>query len=236
MTTAQETRIAPCPGCKKAFERPVARLNGNEIFASAEVLCPACTSIQAVAPPPIPADLFEIAWRDRLPAEYRAADPARVPARLRPLLTWTPQAFQHGLGVVSPPGIGKSMAVACLLRLRRERFFRWFNGSAIRSLAIRVATAEIGLERSRLESEWASLYRAGILVLDDVDKARFTEAWVDRLFDLLEQRRNRLLPTFWTANMPPAALTEKIARSIHDRDSAQAIERRLCAGAMVMIL
>jgi chromosomal replication initiation ATPase DnaA len=232
--TATPTRSVECPACRRQYDRPAVMLGGVELFRSARVLCPECSAAAAAEPAPV-VDPFEAEWQRRMSDEYRQARPERVPTRLAQVLAWNPDHHPNGIGIIGPPGAGKSFAIAALLRQRRERFFRWYNGAAIRQLAMRAATTD-GEERRALEGEWSYLYRAGVLVLDDVDKAKFTEAWADRLFDLLEQRRNRRLSTLWTANLTPAALTEKITRAIHDLGQAQAIERRLCAGSLIIIL
>ncbi|MBK1884696.1 hypothetical protein JIN85_19955, partial [Luteolibacter pohnpeiensis] len=129
-------------------------------------------------------------------------------------------------------GIGKSHALASLLR-KLEQPFLWWSGTEARDAAIEAATAE--KDREGCKRRWQQGSTISILVLDDISQGRMTEAWSAKLFDLLETRMGAKLPTFWSSQIDLPKLREKIVRQ-NGGDTAQseAISRRLSQHSMIL--
>lgn len=89
-------------------------------------------------------------------------------------------------------------------------------------------------ERSEARQKWEKACSIDVLAIDDLDKARFTPAWAEKLFDLVKTRNEAMLPTFWTANNGLGQLQTKIASNCQDGHTAAAIERRLCQGVLLL--
>lgn len=223
------TRTATCPKCGQKYVYFASELS-DRLVASLGIraLCEACSR------PDNEIDPFLGLWARQIGA-YRRADPTQVPPGLRPTLFWRPGGAEAaGIGITGPPGIGKSMALALALKSLR-RSFRWLSGPAIRQVATDAAAADGG-DRETARREWDRFRRVPALVIDDLDKAKFTDAWASRLFELLEKRNSSGLITMWTANNPVGTLGGKIGRDCGDIMTGQAIERRLCEASLVISL
>lgn len=226
-------KTVTCPECGETFQRAIVWFGGREIMADRGCLCDACEGKRAQAVAAVDAEnRFLSLWRNRLPEDYLRADPAKVAECLRPALEWAPAEGCRRLGLAGAAGAGKSMAVALVLKSLRVPF-RWTNGFAARGLYNAAVTTDDQEKRKAAVKAWERICDAEMLVLDDVDKGNFTDAWCGALFDLLESRNGRKLPTIWTANLLPGQLCAKFAKS-GDREQADAIERRLCQGAMIL--
>ena len=196
--------------------RPKVMFDGVELFAGRECLCPDCEKTNTVDPEPP----FEKLWRKNVPEDYHKATPERVRESLRGALAWRP-GRQKGIGIYGPSNSGKTHALALAVR-GLERIFRWTTGPAMRQLAIDAAMLD-GEDRAEARKRLATLRDTPLLVIDDIAEAKFTEAWTDKLFEILEHRNGRRLITCWTAQHGPGQLCRIIGGS-----SGEALERRLC--------
>ncbi len=233
MTATKETRTAPCPFCTVPVTRVVVRWGEREILAETPCLCDECDAVARLQKAAQTAAERRQAYCDKhIPADYHRAIAGKVPAALRPLLHWRPTATETRLGITGSPGVGKSFAVALLVRAL-ERKFVWLTGFAAKALYTRAVTSE-DEERKPAAAQWLQLATVDLLVLDDIDKGNMTEAWANALYELLETRVSKLRPFIWTANHHPGpkGLAGKFAKC-GDRNLADAIERRLCEGAKV---
>lgn len=169
---------------------------------------------------------------DRLPVGYHFAVRDRVPMYLDRIFAWDAELKFGGLGMVGPSGIGKSHAMACVLR-DLDIPFRWWSGTDAREAATLASTAE--RNRDEAMQRWDSAKTVRLLVLDDISQGVMTAAWSSKLFDLLEGRLGARLPTFWTSQIPLEILREKIIRQNGgDAEQATAISRRLGQHSLVL--
>lgn len=227
------TKTVNCPQCQSPFERPVVIFNGREILADRGCLCDTCEETRKSAILSIETkSKFLAHWERRVPEDYHYPEVSRVSVPYRPALAWRPDVANRKLGIAGPPGTGKSM-VAALVSKRLEKFLRWVNGFSARATYNKSVTGE-GNARKEAEAAWDDLLRIDVLVLDDVDKGTFTEAWASALFELLEQRNSTRKITIWTANHLPGQLSAKFTGQHGDKDLANAIERRLCQAATII--
>lgn len=225
-------READCGRCGEPQRVPRVFFRGREIFANAKPECSAC---QAAREHREAEERAAAAWADlchkRLPARYLAASAGDVRPAYRAALDWrdTPTG---GIGLIGPAGGGKSSALACLLK--RDRIpFLWWSGTEARQAAIDAATAD--RDRHGARQRWEHGMITPRLVLDDVSQAGFTPAWSSALFDVLETRLSRNLPTLWTSQKSLADLRAKIvAQNGRDDDQAAAIVRRLSQHSLVL--
>ena len=163
-------------------------------------------------------------WKRQVPAEYRTGT---LPpnSQVAPALDWTPDT-SRGLALYGPPRIGKSTAVAMLTYTLGLRL-SWVNGMRLRDVATEMSMGDHTDDRTAAVGQWRWWERVPLLVIDDIDKARFTDAYTTRLYGLLETRRNKLLPIIWTGNLGPGALCRLIADGCGNVPLAQSVERRL---------
>lgn len=220
-----------CPQCAAPFERAIVWFDGREIMADRGCLCDTCEERRAAAVAAASAEERHLElWKARAPEDYHRAATTHVQPALHPALAWRPSAASRRLGLWGPPGTGKSMAAALIVRAAGVPF-RWISGFSARA-AYNTSVTGDGEARKRATTTWLRLLEADLLVLDDVDKGNFTEAWASALYDILEARNGNCLPTIWTANHGPDAMSRKMAKC-GDHDLADSIERRLCGGAAI---
>lgn len=226
-------KTVKCPECSCEFERPVVIYDSREVMADRGCLCDACESKRSAAVQAVSERERHLAlWKARVPEDYHRADAEKVHSSMARALDWIPASGCRRLGIHGAPGCGKSMAMAATLR-GMGMPFSWTNGFAIRSIYNQAVS---GTDDERIEAgkRWRRFRSTPLLVLDDVDKGNFTEAWAGALFDLLEHRNSSCLATAWTSNLGPGQIAKKIALKSFDEEQAQAIERRLCDGALLI--
>ena len=227
-------KTVSCPECAAPFDRAIVWFGDREFMADRGCLCDRCESSRQQAVAAADAESRHLAlWARRVPEDYHRASVAEVASWAIPALNWAPSEGRRRLGLHGTPGSGKSMAVALVVKTLRIPF-RWTNGFAARSIYNLAVSGEDPEKRRTAAMKWERLTNCDLLVLDDVDKGNFTEAWAGALFDLLEFRNGARLPTIWTANLGPGPLARKIGDKCKDQEQADAIERRLCGGALLI--
>ena len=220
-------RWAPCPLCATLVRRSRVFYAGRELYAGKLCLCERCAE-------PTPAPLHDH-WKAEIPKLYQAATPSRVHAAYLPALQWDPRGGQNGVAIIGPSGAGKTHAMA-LVAHRLPSPFRWIAGAAMRQMAINAATLD-GAERTDARQALGKLRDCPALVIDDLAEVKFTEAWADKLFEILEYRNSTQRITCWTAQHGPGQLAQRISagRDV-DPGTGNAIERRLCQHHAIFIL
>lgn len=169
---------------------------------------------------------WEDSYRQAMPDEYQLAEIGKIPPCYASALDWTAGQYRGGLGLIGPSGEGKSCAIACLLRELKQRFI-WLSGAEARDAATQSAMTDHPKHADACIL-WEKALKIPILVLDDITQGVMTTAWSSKLLALLETRKSRGLPTFWTSQMPLPELREKLGRQNGGDDhQADAISRRL---------
>lgn len=226
MEAALLTRTTSCPLCGGTFTREAVIFGGRELGANIPCLCPKCDAARA-RQASNPKVSFRALWERTVPEDYQAATPQRVPAALREAIRWRPLPNEKGLGIHGPTNHGKTHAMA-LLALNLQIPFQWITGAAMRQLATDAAMFQ-GRARDLARRRLSDLRECRLLIIDDIAEVKFTEAWADRLFEVLEYRNSTRRLTCWTAQHGPGQIADRIAagRDV-DPGTGEAIERRLC--------
>ena len=221
-------RTAPCPICGTMVSRLRVFFWERELYADTPCLCHSCHDAHLREEAAKKAAYsFRAHWEKHVPADYQKAMADQVPPYYRPALRWQPSPGCNGVGIHGPSGSGKTHALA-LLALSLAIPFRWVTGARMRQLAIDAATLD-GPAREDARKDLAALRDVPLLVIDDLAEVRFTEAWADKLFEVLEHRNGSRRLTCWTAQHGPGQLAAKISGGKDvDAGTGNAIERRLC--------
>lgn len=218
--------IVACPLCQTPVERERVMFDGVELFRGVPCLCPTCDQAkQREAEEKRLANTFRGQWAKQVPEDYQDAVPEKVRRCYAKALDWKPTPRQKGVGIYGPSGTGKTHAMA-LLVLALETPFRWIAGARFRQIAIDAATMDGGAKEDA-RKELATMRDIPLLVIDDLAEVKFTEAWADKLFEILEYRNSTRRLTMWTAQHGPGQLAAKVSSGGVDRGTGEAIERRL---------
>ena len=128
-----------------------------------------------------------------------------------------------GLGFIGGSGKGKTRAAVLLLKRMEEEGYNTFFLSGT-DLALNSANqfADNPTIKTIALSILACCRKADVLMLDDLGKNKMTDRSESELYDLLEYRTSRRLPTIWTSNS-----AGKDLRSMFSQDRGEAIIRRL---------
>ncbi|RYD46402.1 MAG: hypothetical protein EOP85_07510 [Verrucomicrobiaceae bacterium] len=230
MNESVEMTSAPCPECGKIHEFDTWMLVYKKI-----PLCDPCEEIRNEnerkrrAP-----KTWDDKFGKRMPLDYQRAETGRIAHCYTAALDWTAEAYRGGVGLIGPSGLGKSCAMACLLR-KLETDFIWWSGTEAREVATLSALSSHSAHEESYR-KWQKALTTPILMLDDVSQGRMTEAWSSKLFDLMEMRKSRCLPTFWTSQLTLPELREKMARQNgNDTAQAEATSRRLAQHSLVLL-
>ena len=153
-------------------------------------------------------------WRGITPAAYHAQDDGRNPRLSAIARDW--RAVSGGKPVLLLLGDSRrGKTWAAYQSLKREVLAR-------RSIIAR-RVSQLNMELSALFRDdpeehrelMRSLCRVDVLLLDDLDKAVFTERAAQELFDVVDARCSARLPIIITANASPRQLRELLDKNGH---------------------
>jgi DNA replication protein DnaC len=218
------TKQATCTDCSKPFTYEPLTWGKRTLFTPTK--CDPCTE-KAIEDQRqevyINAKKASLArFKQMIPPIYLDTIPERITDLLRiPAEMW--EFNPMGMGMIGTSGKGKTRASVLLLERMhdegRTTFFISATDLALNSanqFADNPATKEIA------KSILTMCRSAEVLVLDDLGKGRMTDRSESELYDLLEYRTSRKLPTIWTSNSDARGLI-----AMFSKDRGDAIIRRL---------
>lgn len=202
MSTTATHKIVECKGCKQPFEYEPTLLQGREVFSPK--YCPDCVEKEEMAQVEAQGHgqnlKRAIAWESICPAEYRECDPARIPTEYAQLIrNWRPNG--RGIGLVGESGLGKTRTLFAILR---HLHFEGLRVDAVSAAKFSILTTDQFSDdpdvRGSARARIAACHAARVLILDDLEKARFSDRYEMELYTLLEHRTSHRLPVLWSAN------------------------------------
>lgn len=137
------------------------------------------------------------------------------------------QTLQTGKGLYIDGAIGTgkthkaiSIAMACL----ESKWTVKFTSMRDITRRLRATWGERWIDE---ESVFDSLMRPRILILDDLGKESMTETVLRDLFDLVDKRKDMMLPIIVTTNYSKPELVARMAHGLEDTTTAESIVSRL---------
>lgn len=185
------------------------------------------------------------AWNALTPKIYRESDTTRFPKKLQQLVAAFDPTGDRGLGFSGRAGSCKTRAAYQMLKVAHfaGRSCASIDGVRFGALSIDqfddtpFKSQHLNLDGHRKTNGTEAkrhLRRLGDchwLLLDDIDKCKFTPRAEEALFSLLEIRTSNGRPTIWTCNSNASALA-----GLFSAERADAILRRLVEFADVVAL
>jgi DNA replication protein DnaC len=160
-----------------------------------------------------------------VPPRYRDTDTERL-RRESPKIMSVVDSYTYsdiGVGMAGRSGKGKTRAAVLILKKAQT------EGKTICYLPAAGFSSHAGNQWNSDSKKRADSLRViekahhvGILLLDDLGKARTTPTGEEALFSLLEYRHSHMLPTIWTSNSNAEQLAQMFCE-----DKTEAIMRRL---------
>lgn len=217
-------KTTPCNKCGQPFAYEPTFFNEREIFPP--TLCPPCeAAMDNEEDKKLEESRLKLRrsrWESLCPTEYQGTDIFRLPKHYQVgIRSWRYGA--KGIAFVGEPGIGKTRAAFEVLH---HEHFRDRRCHAIRATRFGACALEKfdndSRTKGRARDELHQCHAAEVLFIDDLGKGKFTDRAEEELYDTLEIRTSRRLPTIWTANSMGDDLLSKFSA-----DRGAAIIRRL---------
>jgi hypothetical protein len=203
-STAPKTRLRTCPKCKKEFETQNLILFGAEVFRDRDVLCNPCADAidaqQAQERVHSKQTELEQRWEQICPVGFRDTDPAKLPCLhgMNEIISWP--YGPKGILAHGATGMGKTRCL--LLRLRTLHFKEHRSIKAIGAANFGLKCAQFFWEdQSKAAGFIDGLIRVDVLLLDDLDKAKFTERTETELFNVINERTANGKPILASLNV-----------------------------------
>ena len=134
---------------------------------------------------------------------------------IKELVDSFPPPRGEGLVLYGPPGGGKThLSAACALELLEREYAVIFEQSA--ELMYRFNRTYTGGGESE-EEIMQALIGADLLILDDLEKGKWTDKVEERIYVIVNGRYRDMKPLLITTNLNPPELEHLVGRAIFDR-------------------
>jgi hypothetical protein len=258
ITTKTEER--ECRDCGVGFQGSVMYVGTTRTFGI--MRCPDCLNRHAESekaaqtPARTPQDACQAAFESICPPEYRNSDPKRIIAELKArgskpsrldhcgklehisvevavaeILAW--DVTKKGLGLVGAPGRCKTRL---MFQMLKPHILRGVQVRAIHAAKLSRSMSAAYEDGARAAETWLAEWAAvPVLLIDDLDKGRFTEAVLVDFYGMMEDRKAFLRPTCFTSNATGKQIEERLqqeaGRRQQDDTTGASLTRRLRAMA-----
>lgn len=199
LITHETQKEAPCKWCRKPFMTDVMHFaNGKTMQAN---VCDPCSlDREKMERPEINLERRKQAW-DRLVGGYFSIfDPMRIPVPMQPhfedALTWKP-SNTRGIGFAGKSRTGKSRVITELGRRLYVKGVDVFPTSGVEFQEKVVGQVS---DREGWEAYIQRVKNCKVLLLDDADKLKMTEAVEAAYYSIMEVRRRFQRPVLVTVN------------------------------------
>ena len=170
-------------------------------------------------------------WDAKCPKEYNNFVFEKTPLKLRIYVNqW--DMTRKNFALLGKSGGGKTMAA---IHIIKKFYFQGLDADMVSEMKFsqllikKYSNDPRDADESRIRLQ--DLKECDLLLLDDLGKAKRTEAFEQGLYDLLEHRTSWQLKTIWTSN-----LLEKDLHNMTSKDNRDAIARRLTDGYAITTL
>lgn len=159
-----------------------------------------------------------------IPANYLETEEHKLPKpareQLAKVMAWTPESGQ-GLYLLGHPRQGKTRTLSLLLKKlynEGKEFKVFWAGQFARELAYKKA-----LQTREYQTWWAEVTNVPILAIDDLYAEKLTPTIQSGLFEVIEARMGKKLPTLVTTQVK----TDDAVKLFEDERRGLALARRL---------
>lgn len=199
-----DTATVICRVCERPFESEVCRETleafGRILYAS---ICDSCaTATKAEPSPEVERARRGELWRQMVGSYYNGYDERKLPEVIKPyapsILKWQPRKEQPGLGLMGPTHTAKSKVIH---ELGRRLFIDGYDVYPTSGMEFQTMVLKQITDREAWELYLHRCERASILLLDDADKLKLTDAVEAWYYGMLESRRKWLRPVLATVNV-----------------------------------
>jgi DNA replication protein DnaC len=199
-----ETKVLTCAKCRTEFRSQTLVLFGVEIFRERQALCNRCADAVNAQHEQEQARTrrteLQRQWERICPSSYRDTDPAKLPCKRRmdEILAW--RYGRDGLLAHGKTGLGKTRCLYLLLQrlhFEEHRRIKTINGPDFASKCSRYSWEDQAKSDSFIEE----LCRVELLMIDDLDKARFSDRPETGLWQVIENRVSNEKPILTSLNV-----------------------------------
>jgi hypothetical protein len=186
--------VAPCLECRSMFQTTRVKNIRSGQMEQVDVFCPPHRKPDPQSAP-VKRD-FEAEWLKICHGQFTDTVVERIPECLR--ARFRKYQFSNlGIFAVGPKGTFKSRTMHLLMR---QLHYRGHRVKILSGIRLGIAIAE-SFENGGYSALLDSMTTIEALYLDDFDKIRLTPRVEEGVFAILDERLNRRLPCFFTANV-----------------------------------
>jgi DNA replication protein DnaC len=203
--THYSTAEATCKWCRKPFETEIAHfVSGKTLQAN---VCDSChEERKRMERPEIDLERRKMWWDRKVGSYFYIFEPAKVPPAMQPYyetaLSWKPSP--RGIGFMGKSRSGKSKVIT---ELGRRLYIEGHDVFPTSGIEFGEKVASQVTEREEWEHYINRCKTCKVLLLDDSDKIKWTEACESAFYGMLETRRRFERPILVTVNVNGQEMT-----------------------------